>query len=46
MNVCNKCVGVSGWIILVLGILFLLGELLTFYGRWRAGGLRWWGARK
>ena len=30
----------------IQAILFLAGELLSLYGRWRIGGLKWWGARK
>ena len=40
MNVCNKCIGISGWIILILGILFLLADL----GIWGFFGINWWTA--
>ena len=31
---------------IVQAAVFLAGEAFTFYGRWRAGGVTWWGTRK
>ncbi|MBI2139757.1 hypothetical protein HYU14_02445 [Candidatus Woesearchaeota archaeon] len=37
---CRKCMGVSGAIFLVLGLLFLLVDL----GIWDFWGIQWWSA--
>jgi len=30
---------------LVTSVIWIIGEIISFYGRFRAGGLKWWGAR-
>ncbi len=40
MGCCNKCKSLCGLIILVLGIIFLLGDL----GIWSFWGINWWTA--
>ena len=37
---CGKCCKVSGWIFLIVGILFLLVDL----GRWAFWNIQWWTA--
>lgn len=37
---CGKCSNASGWILLVLGVVFLL----TDFGVWTFWGISWWSA--
>ncbi|MEK6904611.1 MAG: hypothetical protein AABW87_03390 [Nanoarchaeota archaeon] len=37
---CQKCCKVSGWLYLILGIIFLLVD----FGTWDFWGINWWSA--
>ena len=40
MMMCPKCTGISGWLMLILGIIFLLVD----FGVWNFWGIMWWSA--
>lgn len=40
MCMCNKCKKMSGWLVLIVGVLFLLRDT----GVWGFWGIQWWTA--
>ena len=38
MHGCHKCKSASGWLLLIIGVLFLLND----FDIWHFWGLQWW----